>query len=364
MARNPELVPRKADGPRRPNQRVDSSARAVSAANAVADLAAAAPLVRRARHSRPGRRAKSPASTSYGAFLPLHLAAAWQAARASCRALCELLAHRASRVWAVVRSFALGAPSLRVTVLAASVLLAIVISSSVVTSEIDLTPLLPGAAPIGRPRLIVLNDKLLNQGDAPAENVEITRPRYRLVGTLSAGEAIPVPAADFAVQYEWNENDKVRRESRSFRTATETAPDRQSARQAASPPSAVSHLAPMRSPYDHGPDLDAGTAARALTATYDPATHTLTVSADRLVEVRVDGFLLRPISRTDKEGGEYRFAQANILVLGQDLKRGETTVFEVVFTRPQDFYSIPIYVREPGGPASYFTVTTSVAARP
>lgn len=364
MARNPVHVPRKTDSPRRPDQRVDSSAHAVSAAKAVADFATPAPLARRARHSRPVRRAKSPDATSYDAFFPLPLAAAWRAVRADVSALCEFFAHRVSRVWAVVRPFALVAPSLRVTVLASSLLLAIVISASVVTSEIDLTPLLPGAAPLGRPRLVVLNDKLLNQGDAPAQNVEITRPRYRLVGTLSAGEAIPVPSADFAVQYEWNENDKLRLETRSFRTATSAASDPRSARQTASPPSATLHLTPTRSPYSQAPDPASGAAAMGLAATYDPATRLLTVTADRLVEVRVDGFLLRPISRTDRDGGEYRFSQANILVLGQDLKRGETTVFEVVFTRPQDFYSIPIYVREPGGPASYFTVTTSVAARP
>ena len=103
--------------------------------------------------------------------------------------------------------------------------------------------------------------------------------------------------------------------------------------------------------------LDSGVIPRGLAASYDPATHLLSVSAAKPIDVRVDGFLLRPVARADKDGAQYRYAQANILVLGQDLKSGDSVTFEVVFTKPQDHYSIPIYVREPGKSATYLTVS-------
>jgi hypothetical protein len=240
------------------------------------------------------------------------------------------------------------------------VFLAIVVTSSVVTSDIDLTKLMPGATGDGRPRIVVVDGRLVNQGEGPALNLEITRPRYRLVGTLAAGDGIPNPAGDFAVQYEWRDGDKTQRETRAFKTGND---ERVAGTRAGTVPErneAALHTATLAGsttvPYD------SGTLPQGLAASYDPATHLLTVTADRSIEVRVDGFLLRPISRTDKDGADYRFAQANILVLGQDLKRGETTVFEVVFTKPQDFYSIPIYVREPGRPAAYLTVTIGTGA--
>jgi hypothetical protein len=254
-------------------------------------------------------------------------------------------------VWGTANS----APPLRVTILASTVFLAIVVTSSVVTSDIDLTKLMPGATGDGRPRIVVVDGRLVNQGEGPALNLEITRPRYRLVGTLAASDGIPNPSGDFAVQYEWRDGDKTQRETRAFKTGND-------ARVAGRRDEAANHTATLAgstlAPYN----TDSGTLPQGFAAGYDPATHLLTVTADRAIEVRVDGFLLRPISRTDKDGADYRFAQANVLVLGQDLKRGETTVFEVVFTKPQDFYSIPIYVREPGRPAAYLTVTTSVGA--
>lgn len=251
--------------------------------------------------------------------------------------------HVPQTVWCKAVLFAksvCGVPSLRATILAGVVFLAVVITATLAGSEIDLSKFMPGIAATGnRPLIVVVGHKLMNQGDAPALNVEVTRPRYLLVGTINAGEAVDVPANDFAIQYEWNDGDKLQRETKSFKIG-------ETSRQASIMP-----------------PIDSAVMPPGLTASYDPATHLLTVSAERPTEVRVDGFLLRPISRTEKDGADYRYAQANILVIGQDLKRGETTTFEVVFTKPQDFYSIPIYVREPGKPPVYLTVSLSTGGR-
>lgn len=296
--------------------------RAISAAQAASALPAEKPISRRKTRKTRGY------SPSYGTFPPRLLSR-----------VCGTAAHLAFRVCGGP------APPLRVTVIAAAVFLAIVIAASAAGSEIDLTRFLPGAsAADGRPRIVVVEGRLVNQGEGPALNLEVTRPRYRLIGNLNAGAGQPIPGPDFSVQYEWREGDRVHRETRTFKTSQPSAP------------ASTGRTAPLIPA-----PIDSATLPPGLTATYDHATHLLTVSAARPVEVRVDGFLLRPVSRTDKEGAQYRYAQANILVLGQDLKRGETVTFEVVFTRPQDYYSIPIYVREPDRPPAYLTVSTALA---
>lgn len=241
------------------------------------------------------------------------------------------------------------APPLRITVLAAAVFFAIVIVASAAGSEIDLTKFLPGnTATTGRPQIVVVDGRLTNQGDGPALNLEVTRPRYQLIGTLAASEGTAIPASDFAVQYEWKEGDNTHRESKSFKIGNGVVAGH----------TGVTSPAPNQFTPSVA-TLDSGVIPRGLAACYDPATHLLTITADHPVEVRVDGFLLRPISRTDKDGAQYRYAQANLLVLGQDLKQGDTVTFEVVFTKPQDYYSIPLYVRELGKPATYLTVSVS-----
>lgn len=243
---------------------------------------------------------------------------------------------------------------LRVTVLAGFAFIAAIISARMVAGEIDLTKLMPGAQQTdGRPIIVVQNGRLTNTGSGPALNLEVTKPRYRLLGTLAAGQNLDLPANDFAVQFEWNEGGRTQRATRSFDLrasalgATERVTGRTDNGQA--------------SVAQSGSSTNAA-APEGITATYDPATHLLTIVAQKPVEVRVDGFLLRPVARTDQEGTQFRYVQANVLVLGQDLKQGDTLTFEVVFTKPQDFYSIPIYVREPGKPAAYFTVSVSTGA--
>jgi hypothetical protein len=154
------------------------------------------------------------------------------------------------------------------------------------------------------------------------------------------------------VQFEWNEGGQVKRATRSFKVGDASTAGNGRVAGTTNTTATVALT---------GASVDA-LAPPKITATYDPATHLLTVSAQRPVEVRVDGFLLRPVSRTEKEGGHYRYVQANVLVLGQDIQQGDTVQFEVVFTKPQDFYSIPIYVREPGKPFVYFTVSVTTAA--
>lgn len=296
------------------------SQKAVSAAQVAAELPTEKPISRR------NPRKKPPIPPMYGTFSPRLLVPVCGMARDLAFRVCET-------------------PPLRVTVIAAAVFLAIVIAASAAGSEIDLNRFLPGASTAdGQPRIVVVDGRLVNQGAGPALNLEITRPQYRLIGTLAAGGGQPIPAPDFAVQYEWREGDRVHRETRAFKIGQAPVPSR-----------AGVTATVISSP------IDSATLPPGLTATYDHATHLLTVSAAQPVEVRVDGFLLRPVSRTDKEGAQYRYAQANILVLGQDLKRGEEVTFEVVFIRPQDYYSIPIYVREPGRPPVYLTVSTSLA---
>jgi hypothetical protein len=54
--------------------------------------------------------------------------------------------------------------------------------------EIDLTKLMSETASAeGRPIIVVQNGRLTNTGVGPALNLEVTRPRYRLIGTLPAG---------------------------------------------------------------------------------------------------------------------------------------------------------------------------------
>lgn len=311
--------------------------RAISAAVAVAQLE---------RNSRPPAPQSPPFFPMKGTITPRLFANVWKFAIRTIRTSCVVLSNLFSRVWAPPQP-------LRTTILASTIFLAVIITTTVVAGDIDLSKFMPGTEMNGRPHIIVIDGRLVNQGDGPAINLEVTRPAYRLVGMLAVGDGFANPANDFAVQYEWREGDKVHRETRAFKTGQErVAGNRTSADHTAL--HAVSIMAPH----------DSGTLPQGLAASYDPVTHLLTVSADRPIEVRVDGFLLRPVSRTDKEGAEYRYAQANVLILGQDLKRGETTVFEVVFIKPQDFYSIPIYVREPGKPAVYLTVSTSLRAAP
>lgn len=237
---------------------------------------------------------------------------------------------------------------LRSTVIAGFAFLAIIFVARFATGEIDLTNLVPGSEPQdARPVIVVQDGRLTNTGNAAAHNLEVTKPRYRLIGTLSPNENLDLPANDFTVSFEWNENGKTERATRSFKTGPEE-------------PAANGRVVGTTQASDaqSGASVNA-IAPQGITATYDPATHLLTVSAEKSVEVHVDGFLLRPIARTDKEGAQYRYVQANVLVLGQDIQQGETVAFEVVFTKPQDFYSIPIYIREPGKPAAYFTVSVS-----
>jgi hypothetical protein len=244
---------------------------------------------------------------------------------------------------------------LRATVIAGFVLIACVLSARVVSGEIDLSRLMPGAAPdAGRPRIVLQGGKLLNAGDAPAFNLEFTRPNYRLAGTLAPSEAIDAPSSTFAVQYEYRENNQTKRATRSFTLGGAERVAGQRENEATAPGTGIMPATLEASASTHTPP--------GIAAEYDPATHLLTVTAQKPVEVRVDGFLLRPIARTDKDGAQYRYVQANVLVLGQDIQQGDTVQFEVVFTKPQDFYSIPIYVREPGKPASYFTVSVSTGA--
>lgn len=241
------------------------------------------------------------------------------------------------------------------TVTAAAILVSLVVGAGVVRGEIDLAKLAGLSHETLLPRIVVTGGKVVNVGDGPAANVEITRPRYKLIGTLEPGAGIEIPAPDFAIQYEWLEDGKTRRATRAFKVgAQDGAPNNSNDNRVAG-----------RS--DHGTGRAAENTALStdapdgLTARYDPATHLLTVSAAQPMEIRVDGFLLRPVSRTAKDGTEYRYVQANILVLGQDLKEGDTVTFEVVFTRPQDFYSIPIYARVPGREPVYFVVSVSAA---
>lgn len=244
---------------------------------------------------------------------------------------------------------------LRVTVLAGFVLLACVFSARVVNSEIDLTKLMSAAAQdTGQPRIVVQNGRLMNAGDGPARNLEFTKPSYRLIGTLEPGEALAPPANAFSVQFEFTENGQTKRATRSFTLAGNERVAGQREKETDAPGTSILPATLEASTSMHTPP--------GIAAEYDPATHLLTVTAQKAVEVRVDGFLLRPIARTDKDGGQYRYVQANVLVLGQDIRQGDTVQFEVVFTKPQDFYSIPIYVREPGKPASYFTVSVSTGA--
>jgi hypothetical protein len=239
---------------------------------------------------------------------------------------------------------------MRATMLAGFAFIAAVISTHMVAGEIDLTKLLPGAQQTdGRPVIVVRNGRLANTGTGPAMNLEVTSPRYRLLGTLAAGQDMDLPANDFSVRFEWSEGSQVKRATRSFKVG---APGNT---RVAGAVLGVADVAQAGASA-------AASAPQGMTATYDPVTHLLTIAARKPVEVRVDGFLLRPVARTDKDGAQFRYVQANVLVLGQDLKQGETVTFEVVFTKPQDFYSIPIYIREPGQPAAYFTVSVSTGS--
>lgn len=257
------------------------------------------------------------------------------------------------RGWALMRSSVDHRPSLRLTVLAGAAFLGILFCAGIVAGEIDLNRLMPGATSAeGRPVVVVQNGRLTNTGAGPALNLEVTRPRYRLIGTLAVGQSIELPGPDFAVQFEWTEGGRTQRATRSFKVGdAATATNGRVAGANNGVASAAQSGAPT-----------AELAPPGIAATYDPATHLLTVTAQKPVEVRVDGFLLRPISRTEKEGAQFRYVQANVLVLGQDIRQGDTVQFEVVFTQPQNYYSIPIYVREPGKPFVYFTV--SVALQP
>lgn len=241
----------------------------------------------------------------------------------------------------------------RLSILAGAAFVGILVGSRVVLGEIDLNRLMPGATTSdGRPVIVVENGRLMNSGGAPALNLEVTRPRYRLVGTLAPGQGIEIPAPDFAVQFEWNEGNHVKRATRTFKVGGTSVSGNA---RVAGATHAIAAAAQSGA-------FDDALVPSGITATYEPATHLLTVVARKPVEVRVDGFLLRPIARTDENGAQYRYVQANVLVLGQDLKQGDTVTFEVVFTKPQDYYSIPIYVREPGKPPAYFTVSVATQA--
>lgn len=215
------------------------------------------------------------------------------------------------------------------------------VASLVSHAEIDLTRLSPTGEQIGSgtPRLILEGGRVSNTGNATARNVEIVRPRYNSIGNVSPGEGFTAPSRNFSVRYEWGSLAQPRTEVKQFNVEEE--------RPAGGSTSAAKAEIEPTPPVPDG-----------LVATYDPATHLLTVTAGKPIEVRVDGFLLRPISKTSNEGEGYRYTPANILVLGQDLKEGQRVEFEVVFTKPQDYYSIPIYVREAGEKEwTYFTVS-------
>lgn len=256
----------------------------------------------------------------------------WDICCATTRAVCGWCAPRPHR--------------LRYTVLAATGVLAVLVATGIARGEIDLSKLLGRQTQTGTPLLTVANGQLTNAGNAEANHVEVTRPRYRLLGTIAPGQSFEIPANDFAIQYEWNENDRTKRETKNFRVAGEEHINSGNARSVQSP-----------SASQTGTDVLEGAVPEGLDAAYDPATHILTVTAPRPMEIRVDGFLLRPVARSEKDGTAYRYVEAGLLVLGQDLKAGSTTTFEVVFTRPQDFYSIPIYVREPGKTPVYLTLS-------
>ena len=260
-------------------------------------------------------------------------------------------------VWtAKLTRAATSAPPIRVTVIAATIFLAAIITAHVARSEIDLTTLMPGASQNnGRPLIVVQNGKLTNAGDVPAINLEVTKPRYRLIGTLAPNQTIELPADNFSVQFEWIEDGQTKRATRSFQGAGTSGTVGGSERVAGTTHGVAAVAQSGASTAEPAPP--------GIAATYNPATHLLTVPSQKSVEVRVDGFLLRPVSRTDKEGTQYRYVQANVLVLGQDLRQGDTVTFEVVFTKPQDFYSIPIYVHEPGKPAAYFTVSVGTSPK-
>lgn len=224
------------------------------------------------------------------------------------------------------------------------------------TAEIDLRRL-GTTSPEGTERatLVIEAGRVWNRGEAVAENVEILAPRYRLVGTILPGESVEAPAETFRVRYEWPSRSGPRTETKLFerpvRSDTAAPASRGGSAPSARPAPASS------SPGETLPAVAAG-----LVAAYDPATHLLTIRAGRTLNVRADGFLLRPVRRTDENGIEYRYLPANVLVLGQNLGRGEAVAFEVVFTRPQDHYALPLYVWEDGGTPSYVEVGVAVGA--
>ena len=226
------------------------------------------------------------------------------------------------------------------TALAAGAALAIaVLLAFAGESDIDIGRLVAGAS--GAPRVVVVHGEIANVGDGAAQNVEITAPSYRLIGNVAAGARVPAPAGDLTIRYEWEENGKVLHTQRIFRVP-QTRDEPRGSRIAGEP------SVPAAPP--------------GVRASYDPATHMLTVESDRRIEVWSDGFLLRPVARTDRGGEEYRYVPSNTLVLGQSLVQGETVEMEVVFTRPQDYFSIPLYAREPGKPPAYFTVSVAAGA--
>lgn len=263
------------------------------------------------------------------------------------------------RLASLVRRNTIGVAAAVVVLVVAAVTLAEISTRA----EIDLTRLSPTGETVGpvEPRFVLRAGRVVNDGSAPARNVEIVRPTYRLVGTVAAGDGFDAPTRNFSIRYEWTEA----RGAEAGRTKTEirsfnVEPPREPAGRQVAGRSTAAGRAVVLEPEPAAPP--------GLTAEYDPVRHVLTVEAEKPVEVRVDGFLLRPVSRTEKDGAAYRYTPANVLVLGQDLKEGQRVEFEVVFTKPADFYSIPIYVRpivpaaarSAEAPASaYFTVTVA-----
>lgn len=239
------------------------------------------------------------------------------------------------------------ASKLRLSVLAAAIVVAGIVAAGIARGEIDLTKLVPGfTASDGIPRLIVRDRSLTNIGTGPAQNVEILKPTYRLIGTIAAGSSVPVPGDDFAVRWEWTANNKTEDDNRLFHLAdpVTTTPGSRSKTEVM--------LESRGDPY-------LGDVPSGMKATYDPVSHILEITADTCIEVKADGYLLRPTGRSTQLGSEYRFSQTNILVIGQDVDRGQSVRFEVVFVKPQEFYSLPLYVRTEGSAWTYFTVSVS-----
>ncbi len=208
-------------------------------------------------------------------------------------------------------------------------------------AEIDLTRLGERAPePSDRATVILDDGRLANVGTAPAENLEIVEPSYRFLGSVGPEEAVAAPVGRFRIRYEWRTRTGIQRESKVFEDG----------------------VASTRSPRTQSPTATTPPAPEGVTATYDPASHMLTVRSAKPVSVRADGYLLRPVRRGGTEGIEYRYLPAHILVLGQNLQRGEAVTFEVVFTRAQDQYSIPLYIQEDGKEPVYVEVGIPTAA--